>query len=80
MVELDLDGVSYEMNYRMHAPRAATRDEPGEGGLQIYSVFAILPSYGKPIRIDVTQHDTLRALDKLIDLAHREAKEESEAA
>lgn len=81
MVEVELDDVSYQMFYQMHRYCPETYWEPASGGLEIESVYIVLPVYkGEPVSIRVDRHSELRALDRLIDAAYQEAKEESEAA
>lgn len=75
-IELELDDVSYILDYEYSRPRPATRWEPAEGGLTPTRLTLVLDGFDGPIQIDVTEHmDNLKVIDQLVSRAENEERE-----
>lgn len=75
-VEIELDDLSYRLEYRYSKPRTATRFEPAEGGVEIVSVTALLNGTNGSVEVDVTDKaDDLEVTPWLVDKAYAEEQE-----
>lgn len=75
-VELELDDLTYVLEYRYAPHRDGTRWEPPEGGVEIVRLLLILEGYQSPVEIDVTDRcDDLPITWQLEEMARDQERE-----